>query len=106
MGRRWDCIHRRKNICPKQQETQEKDSTRKSQLGGCGISRTAKDARIDQIELLVARIKRRHQEICTRMFQMLTEQSSELEEVRRVISIGHSTGTIARDQYQYHWTFT
>jgi len=30
IGRRWDCIYRRKNICPKQQETQRKDSTRES----------------------------------------------------------------------------
>ena len=60
MRRRWDCIHRRKNICPKQQEAQRKDPTRESQLSGCRTSRTIKDARIDQIKLLVARTKRRH----------------------------------------------
>ena len=30
MGRRWNCIYGRKNICPKQQEAQREDPTRKS----------------------------------------------------------------------------
>jgi len=49
------------------------------------------------MKLLVARTKRRHQEIHTRMFQMLTKQSSALEEVGRTIPIGDSTRTMAGD---------
>ena len=30
MGRRWDCIHGMKNVCPKQQEAQREDPIRKS----------------------------------------------------------------------------
>ena len=95
MERRWDCIHRRKNICPNQQEAQREDSIRESQLSECRISRITKDARIDQTKLLVTRTKRRCQEICTRMFQMSTKQSSALEEVRRITPIGNSTRTMA-----------
>ena len=97
MGRRQDCIHGRKNICPKQPETQGKDSTRESWLNGCGISGTAKDVKIDQIELLVARLKRGHQEIYTRLFQVSTKQSTAPEEVRGITFIEHSTETIAGD---------
>jgi len=97
MGRRWDCIHGRKNVHLKHQEAQRKDPTRESQLSGCGISRTTEDARIDQIKLLVARTKRRHQEIHTRMFQMLTKQSPVSEEVRRTTFIGNPTRTMAGD---------
>ena len=60
MEKRWDCIHGRKNICPKQQEAQKEDSTRKLRLSGCGTFKTTEDARIDQTKLLVARTKRRH----------------------------------------------
>jgi len=73
MGRRWDCIH------------------------GYGTSRTTEDARIDQMKLLVARTKRRHQEIHIRMFQMSTKQSPASEEVRRTTPIGNSTKTMAGD---------
>jgi len=68
MGKRWDCIHGRKNVCSKQQEAQRKDPIRESQLSGCGTSRTTEDARIDQTKLLVARTRKRHQEIHTRIF--------------------------------------
>jgi len=73
MGRRWDCIH------------------------GCRTSRTTEDARIDQMKLLVARTKRRHQEIHIRMFQMSTKQSPASEEVRRTTPIGNPTKTMAGD---------
>ena len=97
MKRRCDYIHGRKNVYSKQQEAQRKDPTRESQLSGCEISRMTENARIDQIKLLVARTKRRHQEICTRMFQMLIKQSPISEEVRRTIPIGNSTRTMAGD---------
>ena len=97
MGRRQDCIHERKNICPKQQEAQRENSTRESQLSGCRAFRTTENARIDQTKLLVARIKGRHQEICTRMFQVPTKQSLASEEVRRTTPIGNSTRTMAGD---------
>ena len=97
MGRRWDCIHGKKNIHPKQQETQEEDSTRESRLNRHGTSRTIMDARIDQEELLVARTKGRCQEICIRLFQMSTKQSPVLEEVRRTTPIGDSTRIMAGD---------
>ena len=42
----------------------------KSQSGGCGASRTTKDVRTTQTELLVARSKRRCQEIYARLLQM------------------------------------
>jgi len=95
MERRWDCIYGRKNVCSKQQEAQRKDPTRESQLSGCGTSRITEDARIDQTKLLVARIKRRHQEIHTRMFQMSTKQSPASEKVRRTTPIGNPTRTMA-----------
>jgi len=49
------------------------------------------------MKLLVARTKRRHQEICTRMFQMSTKQGLALEEVRRTTPIRNPTKTIAED---------
>jgi len=49
------------------------------------------------MKLLVARTKRRHQEIHTRMFQISTKQSSASEEVRRTIPIGNPTRTMAED---------
>ena len=97
MGRRWNCIHGRKNINPEQQETQEEDSIRESWLSGYRTSRTTTDARIDQKELLVARTKGRYQEICTRLFQMSTKQSPASKEVRRATPIGNSTRTMAGD---------
>ena len=57
-------------------------------------SRTTKDAKIDQMELLVAKTKGRHQEIYTRLFQMPTKQSIASEEVGRTTSIGDSTRTM------------
>jgi len=35
---------------------------------------------------------------------MLTEQSPTPEEIRRIISIGNSTGTMAGNQHQHNWT--
>jgi len=51
------------------------------------------------MKLLVARTKRRCQEIHTRMFQMSTKQSLASEEVRRTTPIRNPTRTIAGD---YH----
>ena len=97
MEREGDYIHRRENICSKQQEAQREDPTRESQLSRCGTSRTTEDARTNQTKLLVARTKRRHQEIYTRMFQMSTKQSPASEEIRRTTPIGDSTRTMAGD---------
>jgi len=49
------------------------------------------------MNLLVARTKRKHQEIYTRMFQMSTKQSPALEEVRRTTPIGNPTRTMAEN---------
>ena len=94
MGRKWDCIHGRKNIYPKQQEAQREDPTRKSRLSRCRISRTTEDARTDQMKLLVARAKRKRQEIHIRMFQMSTKQSPASEKVRKTIPIGDPTWSL------------
>jgi len=48
---------------------------------------------------LVARTKRRCQEICTRMLQMPTEQSSISKESRRITSIGYTSRAIVGNQY-------
>jgi len=55
------------------------------------------NARIDQEELLVARTKRRHQEICTRLFQIPTKQSPVSKEIRRATSIGNISRTMTRN---------
>jgi len=49
------------------------------------------------MKLLVAKTKRRHQEIRTRMFQISAKQSSALEKVRRTTPIGNPTRTMAGD---------
>jgi len=71
--------------------------TRKLQLSGCRTSGTAKDVRITQTKLLVARFKRRCQEVCTRLFQISTEQSSTSEEIRRITSIENTPRAMARN---------
>jgi len=45
----------------------------------------------------MARSKGRHQEICTRMLQILAEQSPIPKEDRRTTFVGNSGRTIARD---------
>jgi len=52
---------------------------------------------IDQEELLVARAKKRHQEIYTRLFQILTKQSPASKEIKRVTPIGNISKIIARN---------
>ena len=37
---------------------------------------------------------------------MPTEQSTTPEESRRITSIRNTTRTLARNQYQYHWSIT
>jgi len=49
------------------------------------------------MKLLVARTKRRCQEIHTRMFQISTKQSPASEEVRKTTPIGDPTRTMAGD---------
>ena len=50
--------------------------------------------------------KRGHQEICTRMLQVPTEQGATLKEGRRTPSIGNTLRTIARNQHRHYWTIT
>ena len=40
------------------------------------------------------------------MFQMSTEQSSTSKEDRIITPIGHTSRTMARNQYRHYWTFT
>jgi len=58
------------------------------------------------MELLVARSKGRCQEIHARLLQIPIESSSASEEIRKIISIKNTTGTMARNQHQYHRTST
>ena len=51
----------------------------------------------DNYNGLVARAKRKCQEICTRIPQMSTKQSPASEEVRRTTPIGDSTRTLVGD---------
>ena len=75
------------------------NSTRGSQFYGCRPSRTVKNVGIDQEKLLVARNQRRCQEIHSRMFQMLTEQSTTSKESGRITPIGNTTRTLAENQH-------
>ena len=49
------------------------------------------------MELLVARSKGGHQEICPRLFQVSTKQSLAPKEVGEIIPIRYSTRTMAED---------
>ena len=55
-------------------------------------SRTVKNVGIDQMKLLVARNQGRCQEICSRMFQIPTKQSTTPKENRRITPIGNTGG--------------
>ena len=55
MRRRRSSIHRRKSLCSKQQDNQERNFKEKSQLSRCRTSRTITDAETTQEKLLVAR---------------------------------------------------
>jgi len=72
-------------------------TTRELWLSGYKVSRTTTNTRIDQEELLVARAKRTCQEICTRLFQMLTKQSPTSKEIGRATLIGNISKTMARN---------
>ncbi len=78
----------------------------KSQLSRYRTLGSTQDAGTFQKNVLVARTKRGHQEICTRMLQMPTEQSLTLTESRRITSIGYTSRTIARNQHRSYWTST
>ena len=51
------------------------------------------------MELLVARDQNGCQEICSRMFQVPTEQDTTYEEGRRIISFEDTRRTMERNQY-------
>ena len=55
MRTRQDHLYGRKDIYPKQQKTQGKDSTGKSWLCRCRPSKTTKDDEIVEVKLLVAK---------------------------------------------------
>ena len=57
------------------------------------------NASVDQKELLVARNQRGYQEICSGLYQVLTEQSPTSKETRRTTSTQNITRTIAGNQY-------
>ena len=78
IGRQWNSLCWKKNLYSKQQEDTRVSLTRKSSR--CRTSRTIKDAQVNQKELLVARDKRRYQEICSRIYEMLAKQSSAYKE--------------------------
>ena len=80
IGIQWNSLCWKKNLYSKQQEDIRASLTRKSQFSRCRISRTIKDTQVNQKELLVARDKRRHQEICLRIYEILAKQSSAYKE--------------------------
>ena len=80
IGIQWNSLCWKKNLYSKQQEDTRASLTRKSQSSRCRTSRTIKDAQVNQKELLVARDKRKHQEICSRIYEMLAKQSSAYKE--------------------------
>ena len=51
------------------------------------------------MELLVARDQNRHQEICSRMFQMPTKQDTTYEEERRITPFEDTRRILERNQY-------
>jgi len=55
------------------------------------------NAQVNQEELLVARNKKRYQEICLRIHQVSTEQSATHEESRRTLSTGNIGRTMVRN---------
>ncbi len=67
MGARWNSLYRQKDIYFKQQEAQRKNIKKEPLFSRCGTSRTTKDNRVAQMELLMARVKGRHQEVRARM---------------------------------------
>jgi len=67
MGRQWNSLCQRKNICSKQSEITRADPIRKSWSSRCRISRITANTWVNQEELLVARDKRQCQEICLRI---------------------------------------
>jgi len=63
------------------------------------ISRTIKDAQINQKELLVAKNIKQHQEIHLKIPKMSVEQSTTYEESERTSSIEDTLRTMAGNQY-------
>jgi len=54
----------------------------------------------------VARDKGKHQEICSRIYKVLTEQSTTPEKVWKASSIRNTRRIIAGNQHQCYWTIT
>ena len=54
----------------------------------------------------MARDKGRHQEICSRMYEVLIKQSTTPEKGWRASSIRNTRRIIAENQHQYYWTIT
>ena len=87
MEARQNSLYRRKDIYSKQQEAQGENPIGELWYGGCKTSRITKDDGAAQMELVVARVKGRYQEICSGMLQISTEQSPTSEEIGRTTSI-------------------
>ena len=94
MGGQQSGIHRRKNLCSKQLEDLRANSIKESQTSKYRISKTTKNAQVNQEELLVARNKEWHQEIYT---EMLIEQSKVHKESRRTLSTWNTSRTIVEN---------
>jgi len=54
----------------------------------------------------VDRNKRRCQEICSRMYKILTEQDTIPEKGWRALFIGNIRRAMVKNQHQYYWTIT
>ena len=104
---RWqNSLCREINLHSQQQENLGTSTMRKLWSCKCWPPRTVKNVGIDQTKLLVARNQERCQKICSRMFQMLTEQSTVPKESGRITPIGNTTRTLAGNQYWYYWPTT
>jgi len=78
--------------------------TRKSQANRYKTFRITTNAQVNQEKLLVARNQERYQEICSRIYQMPTGQSTAYEKSKRTPSTRNTRRTLTRNQHQYHRT--
>ena len=65
-------------------------------------SRTTENAQFDQKGLLVTRNIEQHQEICSRIPEMLTEQILIYKEDRRTLFIRNTSRIMVGNKYEYH----
>ena len=65
-------------------------------------SRTTENAQFDQKGLLVTRNIEQHQEICSRIPEMSTEQILIYKEDRRTLFIRNTSRIMVGNKYKYH----